>query len=96
MPGSAMDVVRNKPVRLSLPRATSKLASGLRVIGKGLTLLLRSPAWLLRANSAFRGFQDDFVHAAVAEGLPEDLALHLASQVKPREMVKSFQGITKL
>ena len=68
----------------------SRSSGRLKTILLALRLTGRAPGLLFRAGSSFRRFREGYVRAAVAEGLPEDLARELANQLRPMTVIKDM------
>lgn len=69
---------------------SSRVKKGVKIAGLILRLAGMTPGLLFKATRGYRRYEDCFVKAAVEQGMPRELALALAQEVKP---VRLLRGI---
>ena len=63
----------------------------IRVALRGAGLVCKLPGLWLHTQAAYRKFRQEFVHSAAQEGMPEELAQHIAHGLRPAEYLSALR-----
>jgi hypothetical protein len=76
-------------------KGSSRFVRRLRTAGVVLRLAGHLPGIMLKASRSYRRYRDSFLKAAMAEGMPKELARALAREAKPGNILRGLHSANK-